>query len=178
MLACSTAAVAGSLLAGAGAASSATTYPDIRGDLLGRTGPDIVSVTASHTAAAVTFRVTFAKAPPLRANAAQRWLDVLALALDVPPKGPAPTSAGWNGADYSAGALGSQKTGSLSKAPRWTTVARFAVRAAGRTLTFAIPRSRIGNPAWFDFVVAAGRSGTVSDSAPNGGGTFRYRLSG
>ncbi|MGZ4389161.1 MAG: hypothetical protein ACXVZL_07255 [Gaiellaceae bacterium] len=61
------------------------------GDVRGGAGPDITSVWVSHTSQAVTFRVRFAKAPPLGASARQRWVDMLLIGIDVPPRGPLPT---------------------------------------------------------------------------------------
>jgi hypothetical protein len=179
VLVCRSALVAVVLLpaVGTASASAARTYPDLAGDLFGRAGPDIVSVAVAHTATTITFRVRFAKAPPLMANPLEQWLDVLAIALDVPPKGPAPTPSGWKGADYSAGALATQTTGTLTKGPGWRRVATFKLAVSGRTMTLSIPRRRVGNPAWFHFVVAAGREGGVSDSSPDRG-SFRYVLAG
>jgi hypothetical protein len=155
------------------AASDASRHPDVRGDLFGRSGPDLVAVTVSHTATAIRFRVVFAQAPPLQVNVAEQWLDVLAIAIDVPPRGPGPTVAGWAGADYAITALARQKTAVLTKAPRWRAVGNATVATRGRAVTVTVPRRRLGNPARFDYVVAGGREGAVSDSAPDRG-TFRY----
>jgi hypothetical protein len=60
-------------------------------------------------------------------------------------------------------------------------LARPKVSVSGRTLTFSISRTTFGNPAWIEFVVAAGREtsnragGGGSDEAPNHG-SFHYQL--
>lgn len=170
---------------GIGGALAASTFPDPAGDVKGGAGPDLTSVSVSNTAQAVTFRVRFATAPPLRLSVPGRWVDMLLIGIDVPPRGPRPGSQGWDGVDYAAGIHGSQKVAVVvRKVPGWTTVARVAVVARGRTLSFSIDRRTLGNPAWFDFVVTAGRelpdqSGARggADSAP-ARGTFHYRLTG
>lgn len=93
---------------------------------------------------------------------------------------------GWSGADYYLGSHGTDNTGMLVKVPKakppWkgNVVARPKVVVSGRTLSFSVSRSTLGNPAWIEFTVAAGRetskaTGGGSDSAPNSG-TFHYAL--
>lgn len=170
------------LAAGAAAALAASSYPDPVGDVKGGAGPDIAAVSVSHTARTVTFRVRFAKAPPLGASARQRWVDMLLIGIDVPPRGPLPTRRDWQGVDYAVGLHGGQRTALLVRAPGWTTVARVPVAVQGRTLSVSVGRRTIGSPAAFDFVVSAGReladgAGGGSDSAPPRG-VFHYRLAG
>jgi hypothetical protein len=70
---------------------------------------------------------------------------------------------------------------SPTKPSRRSVLARPTVTVGGRTLSFSIGRSTLGNPAWIEFVAAAGRetsdqaNGGGSDEAPNHG-TFHYRL--
>lgn len=172
------------LTVGVTAAFAAVTFPDPVGDVKGGAGPDLTSIAVSHTSTTVTFRVRFAKAPPLRVSVSERWIDMLLIGIDVPPRGPRPGPNGWNGADYAVGVHGTEKTGVMVKAPRWTKVARFNVVTDGRALSFSISRRQLGNPAWFDYVVSAGRemsgqnaTGGGADSAPSRG-TFHYRLTG
>jgi hypothetical protein len=60
-------------------------------------------------------------------------------------------------------------------------LARPKVTVSGRTLSFTISRTTLGDPTWIEFVVVAGREtsdqahGGGSDEAPNHG-SFHYRL--
>ncbi len=175
------------LAIGAAAALGATTFPDPAGDVQGGAGPDITSIVVSHTDSTVTFRFHFASAPPLGLSARKGWVDMLLLGIDVPPRSLKRTPNGWLGLDYYAGLHGTQTTAILVKAsptrpsqPRGV-VARPKVTVDGHTLSFSLGRAKLGNPAWIEFVVAAGRetsdraSGGGSDEAPNRG-TFHYQL--
>lgn len=175
------------LIAGVSAAGAATTYRDRVGDVKGAAaGPDLVSITVSHTAKTVTFRIRFAKAPPLRWSTAGKWVDMILLGIDVPPLGPRPTPTGWPGVDYFLGAHGAQKTvvlvkpGTRSGTPS-KRLGLYPLAVEGATLSFTVPRARIGSPGWFAFSVAAARevegAGGSEDYAP-ASGTFRYRLTG
>jgi hypothetical protein len=181
--------IAAAVFAAAVAAASpaATTFRDRTGDVEGGGGPDIVAVTVSSTATAVTFRVRFAKAPPLQTSTREQWIDMLLLGIDVPPLGPKPTRSGWRGVDYMLGAHGSQKTITVVKATRsakgagFTRLGSVPLVTSGATLSFSILRSRLGSPASLDFTLAAGREtatpeqGGGSDYAPQSG-TFHFRL--
>ena len=128
-----------------------------------------------------------ATAPPLRVSAADGWIDMLLIGIDVPPRGLARGPGGWTGADFYAGLHGTQTSGLLVRAPtnlwaaRWRSIGRFAVSVHGRTVRFSLSRKTLGNPAWFDFAIATGRelsnetSGGGSDEAPTQG-AFTYRL--
>lgn len=172
----------------AGSAPAARTYPDRLGDVRGGAGPDVTSVTVSNTRTVVTFVFRFAKAPPLRVNVRERWVDMLLVGLDVPPLGPAPLPDGeWRGADFAAGTHGPATTAVLVRLPgapagRSRVVTRFAVVTKGSTLRCTIARRALSNPAWFAFQVAAAREGEGEggggvDFAP-ARGTFRYALTG
>jgi hypothetical protein len=167
-------------------ALAATAFPDPVGDVQGGAGPDITSIAVSHTASTVTFRLRFASAPPLGFNARKRWADMLVIGIDVPPRSLKRGPHGWAGLDYYAGLHGSDRTAivvktSPTKPSRRSVLARPTVTVGGRTLSFSIGRSTLGNPAWIEFVAAAGRetsdqaNGGGSDEAPNHG-TFHYRL--
>ena len=170
----------------AGAAFAAKSYPDRVGDVKGGAGPDMVSLTVSNTNTNVTFRVRFAKSPPLRVNRREGWIDMLLIGVDVPPLGPRPTVPGgeWPGANYAMGSHGPSKTGLLVRLGKGESrqLATFKIFTSGTTLTFSIPRRRLGNPGWFMFTVAAARemekrTGSGVDIAP-ARGTFRYTLTG
>ena len=172
------------LVAGAAAALAASSYPDPVGDVKGGAGSDIAAVSVSHTARTVTFRVRFAKAPPLGASARQRWVDMLLIGIDVPPLGEAPRAPGgeWPGVNFALGTHGPSRVGQLVELARnrSTQVTTFAIDASGRTLRFSIPRRALGNPSWFVFSLATALEGTREveggvDVVPDRG-TYRYQL--
>ena len=170
-----------------GVAFAAKSYPDRVGDVKGGAGPDIASMTVSHTSTKVTFVVRFAKAPPLRLSEGDGWVDMLLIGIDVPPLGLRPIPGGdWRGANFALGTHGPSQTGVMVRMGQGPPaesrqVARFEILTSGSTLTFSIPRRALGNPAWFTFQVAAGREtateeqGGGADFAP-ARGTFRYSL--
>jgi hypothetical protein len=154
---------------GIATAPAATAFPDPVGDVQGGAGPDITSIVVSHTASSVTFRFRFASAPPLGLSARKGWVDMLLVGIDVPPRSLKRTPHGWVGLDYHAGLHGTQTTAILVKAsptrpsqPRGV-VTRPKVTVRGHTLSFSLSRAKLGNPAWIEFVVAAGRE--TSDQA-------------
>jgi hypothetical protein len=172
----------------AGSALAANGYVDRVGDVKGGAGPDIASVHVSNTASKVTFRIRFAKAPPLRVGTVKPWVDMLLVGIDVPPLGPRPSAPGgeWPGANFALGTHGPSHTGMMVKlgadVPEQSRqVTRFKIGQSGSTLTFSIPRRVLGGPTWFTFTVAAARE--TEDAAVRGGndfapnsGTFHYRL--
>ena len=166
-----------------GSALAAAVYPDPRGDATN--APDVTWVRLSHSASAITFRIRFAHGPPLRVNSREGWVDMLLIAIDVPPLGKPPVVPGgeWPGADFALGTHGPSRTGLLVRAGKKgsTPVTRFAIGVSGRTLSFAIPRTALGNPRWFTFSLAAAREGASEegsfDVVPQRG-TYRYRLTG
>jgi hypothetical protein len=170
-----------------GAAVAATTYPDRPNDATSSSGPDITSVTLSHTRTSITFTVRFATAPPLGVSTKQRWVDMLLIGIDVPPLGPPPRAPGgeWPGADFALGAHGPSTSGLLVHLAGGSSrlVARFAVTRRGGALSFSIRRRSLGHPASFRFSVAAARETETPgahggvDVAPDRG-TFRYALTG
>lgn len=172
---------------GIATALAATAFPDPVGDVQGGAGPDITSIAVSHTASTVTFRFRFASAPPLGSSARKGSVDMLLIGIDVPPRGLKRGAYGWSGLDYYAGLHGTERTAMVVKTSPTKpsqpsrVLARPKVTVSGRTLSFSISRNMLGNPAWIEFVVAAGRetsgqaAGGGSDEAPNHG-SFHYRL--
>ena len=134
------------VLAISAVAVAAIRYADRLGDTRGGAGPDIVSVTMSHTTTRMAFRVQFAHAPPLRTSTRKSWVDMLLIGIDVPPLGPPPIRPGgeWPGADFALGTHGPSTTGQVVRlgrgAPATTRlVAAFKVTTCGKSLTFSIP---------------------------------------
>lgn len=172
---------------GVATALAATAFRDPVGDVQGGPGPDITSIAISHTASTVTFRFRFASAPPLGRSARKGWVDMLVVGIDVPPRGLKRGAHGWSGLDYYAGLHGTEKTAMVVKTSPTKpsqpskVLARPKVTVNGRTLSFSISRNTLGNPAWIELAVAAGRetsdqaNGGSSDEAPNHG-SFRYQL--
>ena len=172
---------------GAATALATTSFSDPVGDVEGGVGPDITSISVSHTRSTVTFSFRFTKTPPLGISAREGWVDMLLIGIDVPPRSVKRTPSGWTGLDYYAGLHGTDKTAIVVKAsptrrsqPR-KVVARPKVTVSGRALSFSVSRSALGSPSWIEFVVAAGRE--MSDQATRGGsddapsrGTFHYKL--
>lgn len=159
---------------------AARTFRDPAGDVRGGRGPDLTALTVSHARSSVTFRVTFAKAPPLGASTAGRWVDMLLIAIDAPPSTLRRTPAGWYGADFFLGTHGRERAGVLLKLPAGKpgpgrVVARPRVLVTGRTLAITVSRARLGSPPWLELAVAAGREGANGgeDFAPDKG-AFRY----
>lgn len=172
---------------GGAAAGAGTGFGDPVGDVEGGAGPDLTMVSVSQTASIVTFRFRFAAAPPLGVSVQGRWVDMLLIGIDVPPRGLKRGVHGWAGLDYYAGLHGREKTAIVVKASPTRpsqpsrVLTRPKVTVSGRTLSFSVSRSTLGDPAWIEFVVAAGRetsdqaSGGGSDEAPSHG-TFHYQL--
>lgn len=168
-----------------GSASAARSYTDRVGDPDGP-APDIASATVSNTRTKLTFRIRFATTPPLDVSESEGWVDMLLIGVDVPPLGKKPIPGGdWRGANYALATHGPSPTGYLVRVgpnipPASGIVARFKVLTRGRTVTFSVARRALGNPAWFRFLVAAGRemeAGGGSDFAPDSG-TYRYAFDG
>jgi hypothetical protein len=168
-------------------AGAATSYPDAEGDVRGGPGADITSVTVSSRRTAVTFRIRFAEAPPLRVGSRGSWVDMLLVGIDVPPLGPPPVRPGgeWRGANFALGMHGPSTTGQMVRLGRMEhgLVARFDVVRRGSTVIFSVPRRALGSPTWFTFTVVAARESAVEpgeagfDVAPERG-TFRWAPTG
>jgi hypothetical protein len=77
-----------------GVALAAKTFADPVGEVKGRAGPDLTSVTLSNSASTLTFHVRFASAPPLRQSTRGKWVEMLLIGIDVPPR-PGPGHRRW-----------------------------------------------------------------------------------
>ena len=157
-------------LAGAAlAAALVVGQPDPVGDVRGGHGPDIAAVAVSSTRTTVTFRVRMTTAPPLRANSREQWVDMILVAVDVPPFGPPPVVPGgeWRGADFALGTHGPSRQGQLVRNGKGSPlVARFPVVVRGATVVLTVSRRALGDPASLRYSVAAARE--AADEA-NGG---------
>jgi hypothetical protein len=167
------------LLGGCGGGGAASRFRDSVGDVKGADGPDLALVTVSHDDTSVGFSVRFAKAPPLGASAAEEWVDMLLIGIDVPPIGLDPTPTGWRGVDYVLGLHGPQ-TEVVFRKMSSTGVDRLPLDVEDDTLSFSVLRAELGDPARFKFTVAAGREAEdveqgSEDYAP-AEGTFAYEL--
>jgi hypothetical protein len=168
-------------------ALAAKKYPDAIRDVKGGR-PDVASLRVSNSKTKVTFVLRFATAPPLRVSARGGWVDMLLVAIDVPPLGPMPVEPGgeWRGADLAAGTHGPSGTGVVVRLPKTPggqsrQLARVPIVTTGSTLTFSIPRAALGGARWFTFTVAAAResaeeSGVAAFDVVPARGTLRYVL--
>lgn len=173
------------LAVGVSVAGAGASFPDPAGDVHGGAGPDLTTVSISHTASTVTFAFRFAKAPPLAVGVKERWVDMLLVLIDVPPRSLKQVGREWSGADYYLGTHGREGAGMLVRAPKTPSangriVARPKAVVSGRTLRFSLRRAALGDPGSVEFVVAAGRetsteAGGGEDFAPDDG-TFHYQL--
>jgi hypothetical protein len=166
---------------------TAKNYTDRAGDVVGGSGPDIVSIGVSNTNDSISFRLRFASAPPLRASTDQTWVDMLLIGIDVPPVGPPPMTPGgeWPGANFALGTHGPSNDAQLVRLGNGITrdsrlLASPEIVTRGATVILTVPRRVLGGPSWFTFSVATAReTGTTSgggvDIAP-ARGTFRYSL--
>lgn len=150
---------------------------DPAGDVKGGAGPDLTAIDISHTATTVTFRVRFAKAPPLRTSTEEQWTDMLLIAIDVPPRSLRRTAHGWLGSDFYLGMHGAEPVAVLVRAPKSPSeqgrmLGRQPAAVSGRTISITVNRRRLGDPDWVEVAVAAGReassptAGGGSDEAP------------
>jgi hypothetical protein len=144
--------------------------------------PDLTALRITNDARAVRMAFTFAGAPPLATNLSAGWTDMLLMGIDVPPIGSKPTPNGWMGVDYALGMHGVDDRAvfrDMHQTKRQMTTLRSHV--SGRTITIDLPRTLIGDPAYFDFNVSVGREGGdqegSGDSIP-ATGTLRYRMTG
>jgi hypothetical protein len=152
------------LLALAPVAFASDTFTDSRGDSTG--GPDITSVTLSHTDSTVTIAVEFASAPPLAFSESDGYTDMLLVGIhtdDDLSRTDVEFWTGLHGIDLTdamvvqGGGPGSERLGTA------------AVNVSGSTVALEVERGLLGDPDEISVSVAAGRE-YVAEGATAGGG--------
>lgn len=144
-------------------------YRDGRGDVRGGPGPDITFVRATDRAGRITFRVVFAKAPPLAVSTKQGFTDMLIVTIWTSAKTGARQPHYWlgvHGADLRHVILVNALTKRSVRLPE-------AV-VSHKTVILSLDPHRIGDPRTIRFSVAAGRemskgTGGGGDLAPDKG---------
>lgn len=159
-------------------------YDDAVGDAKGGVGPDIVAVTVGQPdAATVRFSIQFAVAPPLGVDVAAGATDTLMVFMGTQPDAITTLKdlfvMGVHGAtlqdDVASGAH-------LSVPPDESRKLRehaVKVTVNGATITMALTREVLGNPARLYFVVGAGREGpgdqtSGGDTCPDKAGEYVF----
>jgi len=152
------------LLALAPVAFASDTFTDPRGDSTG--GPDITSVTLSHTDSSVTIAVEFASAPPLAFSGSDGYTDMLLVGIhtdDDLSRTDVEFWTGLHGIDLTEAMVvqgagpGSERLGTA------------AVTVSGSTVALELERGLLGDPDEISVSVAAGRE-YVAEGATAGGG--------
>jgi hypothetical protein len=148
---------------------SSVWYRDAAGDVTGGPGPDIRFVRGTDRAGRISFRVAFAKAPPLAVSAKQGFTDMVIVTVWTTGKtGPREPHywLGVHGADL--------KRVSLVNALTKSSVRLGPAVVSRKTVILTFDASRIGDPRAIRFSVAAGRemnegAGGGGDLAPDNG---------
>ena len=148
---------------------SSVWYRDGAGDVLGGPGPDIRFVRGTDRAGRISFRVVFAKAPPLAVSKKQGFTDMLIVAIWTSRKAVADRPQYWlgvHGADL--------RRVSLVNARTRRSVRLGPALVRDKTVTLSVDARRIGDPRVMRFSVAAGRernegAGGGGDLAPDRG---------
>ncbi len=153
----------------AAVSDSSIWYRDAAGDVKGGPGPDIRFVRGTDRAGRISFRVVFAKAPPLAVSTKQGFTDMLIVTIWTTGKTGAKQPHYWlgvHGADLTRVSLVNALTkGSARLGPA-------VVR--DKTVVLSLDARRIGDPRVMRFSVAAGRemnkgAGGGGDLAPDKG---------
>lgn len=156
-----------------GAAGAQQTFADPAGDA--GAAPDITGVTVSDTSEGLVTWVVTTNAAALTAD------TVLSVTFETDGNSATGDTAGFDyyvGIDGSSFVFGKLEGSSLDAAVPGTTVA--ASFSAG-TFTFKVHKSEIGNPPttvrfYADALLYSGNIVTASDTAPDGGAVWEYRL--
>lgn len=141
-------------------------YEDAAGDQAGGGGPDIVALTISQPdPASVSIALDFAAAPPLSADAAEGWTDMLMIIGATGSDGVRRLDDGVD-ADFIMGVHGAnlEDGGALLVGDRLDEDA-VQVDVAGATLTLTTTRKALGDPDRILFFVAVGRESVRPDEA-------------
>jgi hypothetical protein len=152
------------LLALAPVAFASDTFTDPRGDSTG--GPDITSVTLSHTDSTVTIAVEFASAPPLAFSDSDRYTDMLLVGIHTDDE------LGRADVEFWTGLHGIDLTEAMvvqGAGPDSERLGTAAVNVSGSTVALELERGLLGDPDTISVSVAAGRE-YVTEGATAGGG--------
>lgn len=165
------------LLALVPAAFASDGFTDPRGD--SGEGPDITTVTLSHTDSTVTIAVEFASSPPLGFDESEGWTDMLLIGIhtdDDLSRMDVEFYTGVHGVDLTGGMVVS------GSGQGWKRVGTADVAVDGSTVALELERSLLGDPDEIAIDVAAGRE-FASEEAAGGGadeapasGAFSYVL--
>jgi hypothetical protein len=159
------------LLALATVSLASDAFTDPRGDSTG--GPDITSVTLSHTDSTVTIAVEFASAPPLAFSESSGYTDMLLVGIhtdDDLSRTDVEFWTGLHGVDLTD-AMVVQGAG-----PDWERVGTADVTVSGSTVALELERGLLGDPEEIAVTVAAGREPATEGAA--GGGADEAPASG
>jgi hypothetical protein len=165
------------LLALASVALASDTFADPRGDSTG--GPDITSVTLSHTGSTVTIAVEFDSVPPLAFSESGGYTDMLLVGIhtdDDLSRTDVEFWTGLHGVDLTD-AMVVQGAG-----PDWERVGTADVTVSGSTVALELERGLLGDPNEIAVQVAAGRESATEDAAGGGAdeapasGAYAYEL--
>jgi hypothetical protein len=167
------------LLAVATVALASDSFTDPRGDSAG--GPDITSVTLSHTDSTVTIAVEFGSVPPLAFSESGGYTDMLLVGIhtdDNLSRTDVEFWTGLHGVDLTE-AMVVQGVG-----PDSERVGTADVTVSGSTVALELERGLLGDPGEIAVTVAAGRE-SVTEGAVGGGadeapaaGPYTYVLDG
>lgn len=160
---------AGLVVVPAALSDSSVWYRDGPGDVKGGPGPDIRFVRATDRAGRISFRVVFAKAPPLGVSTKQGFTDMLIVTIWTTGKTGARQPHYWlgvHGVDLTRVTL----VNALTK----RSVRLGPAVVSDKTVILSLDAHRIGDPRMIKFSVAAGRemnrgTGGGGDLAPDKG---------
>lgn len=165
------------LLALAPVALASDAFTDPRGDSTG--GPDITSVTLSHTDSTLTIAVEFASAPPLAFSESDGYTDMLLVGIhtdDDPSRDDVEFWTGVHGVNLTRAMV--VRGEPSERGP----VGTADVTVSGSTVALELERGLLGDPDEIAVTVAAGRESVADDAAGGGGdeapatGPFTYVL--
>lgn len=165
------------LLALASVAFASDTFGDPRGDSTG--GPDITSVTLSHTDSTLTIAVEFASVPPLAFSESEGYTDMLLVGIHTDD------DLSRTDVEFWTGLHGVDLTRAMvvrGEQPGRGQVGTADVTVSGSTVALELERGLLGDPAEIAVTVAAGRESGTDDAAGGGGdeapatGPFTYVL--
>jgi hypothetical protein len=166
--------VVGLVVVPAGVRDSSVWYRDAGGDMKGGLAPDIRYVRGTDRAGRISFRVVFAKAPPLTVSTEEAFTDTLVVTIWTTGKNTARQP------DYWLGVRGHDPADVVLVDARTKSRARVAPAVVSKkTVILSIDAHRLGDPRAMRFSVAASRemrngTGGGADLAPDKGASMRW----